>query len=68
MSLIDTLSQVKDEIDADLESAGVPLSNTAFIVSSVLSDTWIDLVLPPVVEESPGLPPPSPDDDPEEGL
>ena len=65
MSLVDTLSQVKDELDSDLESAGVPLSNTAFIVSSVLSDAWVDLVLPPI-DESVCLPA-SPDDDPEEG-
>ena len=64
MALIDTLAQVKDEIDRDLESAGVPMSSASFIVSSVLGGAWIDLVLPPL-DECVVLPP-SPVEDPEE--
>jgi len=66
MTLIDTITQVKEEIDVDLEAAGVPISSTSFIVSSVLSGAWVDLVLAPV-EECAVLPP-SPDEDPEEGM
>jgi len=65
MTLVDTLTQVKEEIDRDLEAAGVPLSSTSFIVSSVLSGAWVDLVLAPLDECA--VLPPSPDDDPEEG-
>jgi len=65
MALIDTLAQVKEEIDVDLEAAGVPLSSTSFIISSVLGGAWIDLVLAPL-DECANLPP-SPDEDPEDG-
>jgi len=64
MALIDTLTQVKEEIDHDLEAAGVPMSSTSFIISSVLVGAWIDLVLAPV-DECVVLPS-SPVDDPEE--
>ena len=64
MALIDTLTQVKEEIDRDLEAAGVPMSSTSFIISSVLVGAWIDLVLAPV-DECVVLPS-SPVDDPEE--
>jgi len=65
MALIDTLAQVKEEIDLDLEAAGVPLSSTSFIVSSVLSGAWVDLVLAPLDECA--VLPPSPDEDPDDG-
>jgi len=66
MALIDTLAQVKEEIDLDLEAAGVPLSSASFIVSSILGGAWIDLVLAPL-DECANLPP-SPDEDPEDGM
>jgi len=65
MALIDTLAEVKEEIDADLEAAGIPLTSASFIISSVVGGAWIDLVLPPVDECA--VLPPSPDEDPEEG-
>jgi len=65
MVLVDTLTQVKDEIDLDLEAAGVAVSSTSFIITAVLSGIWLDLVLSPV-EECAVLPP-SPDEYPEEG-
>jgi len=65
MSLVDTLTQVKEEIDLDLEAAGVSLSTASFIISSILGGAWVDLVLAPVEECA--ILPPSPDEDPEEG-
>jgi len=67
MTLVDTLAQVKEEIDHDLESAGVLLSSTSFIVSSVLSGIWLDLVLAPLDQATVVLPP-SPEDDADEGI
>ena len=66
MTLIDTLAHVKDEIDRDLESAGVPMSSTSFIVSSVLGGAWLDLVLPPL-DECSVLPPSLDHDNHDEG-
>jgi len=65
MTLVDTLAQVKEEIDRDLEAAGVPLSSASFIVSSALSGAWLDLVLPPLDQSA--VSPPTPDEDLDEG-
>ena len=65
MVLIDTLAAVKDEIDRDLEAAGVPLSSASFIISCVLGGAWLDLVLAPLNECI--VLHPTPVDDPEEG-
>jgi len=64
MALTDTLTHVKDQIDLDLEAAGVAASSASFIVSCVLSDAWLDLVLP-AIDESVVLPS-TPDDRPDD--
>jgi len=66
MMLIDTLAQVKDQLDLDLEAAHIPLSSASFIVSSVLCGAWVDLVLAPLHECA--VLPPSSDEDPEDGI
>jgi len=65
MALTYTLTHVKDQIDLDLEAAGVAASSASFIVSCVLSDAWLDLVLP-AIDESVVLPS-TPDDRPDDG-
>jgi len=64
MSLVDTVIQVKEEIDMDLFSSGITPSSGLVFLSAYTSDVRIDLLLAPVDDYS--MRPTSPDDEDEE--
>jgi hypothetical protein len=66
MSLIDTVIQVKEEIDMDVATAGMTTQSGIVFLSAQTTDVRIDLILAPVDEYS--LRPMSPDEEDEEDI
>jgi hypothetical protein len=61
MSLVDTIVQVKEEIDMDLASAGMTSTSGVVFLSASTTDFRVDLVLAPVDDYA--MRPASPDDE-----
>jgi hypothetical protein len=61
MSLVDTVVQVKEEIDMDLAAAGMTSTSGVVFLSALTTDIRVDLVLAPVDDYA--MRPASPDDE-----